>query len=95
MKDVRGRSALHLAASTGHADVLSHLLSAADRTHPHHVITDCHGFTPAHWSAYHGTSPAAPCCVSPTRFICNTVVLMATLLPLSLWSVSVLHLLSL
>lgn len=53
-KDVQGRTALHLAASSGHAEVLSRMLSAADHANLHHPITDCHGFSPAHWAAYHG-----------------------------------------
>uniref|UniRef100_A0A4W4E461 Ankyrin repeat domain 52 n=1 Tax=Electrophorus electricus TaxID=8005 RepID=A0A4W4E461_ELEEL len=53
-QDVQGRTALHLAASCGHAEMLSSLLSAADHERPHHPITDRHGFTPAHWAAYHG-----------------------------------------
>lgn len=53
-KDVQVCTALHLAASCGHAEILSRLLSAADHTFPHHPITDCHGFTPTHWAAYHG-----------------------------------------
>lgn len=54
MKDVRGCTALHLAASCGHAEILSRMLSAADHTNPHHPISDCHGFTPTHWAAHHG-----------------------------------------
>ncbi|KAK1801942.1 hypothetical protein P4O66_022568 [Electrophorus voltai] len=53
-QDVQGRTALQLAASCGHAEMLSSLLSAADHERPHHPITDRHGFTPAHWAAYHG-----------------------------------------
>ncbi|TSP79431.1 Serine/threonine-protein phosphatase 6 regulatory ankyrin repeat subunit C [Bagarius yarrelli] len=52
-KDFQGRTALHLAASRGHSEILSRMLSAADYTDPHHQITDCHGYTPAHWAAYH------------------------------------------
>lgn len=59
-KDVRGCTALHLAASCGHAEILSRMLSAADHTIPHHPITDCHGFTPAHWAAYHGEALTPP-----------------------------------
>lgn len=53
-RDFQGRTAVHLAASCGHADILSNLLSAADHSHPHDPITDRHGYTPAHWAAYHG-----------------------------------------
>lgn len=59
-KDVQVCTALHLAASCGHAEILSRLLSAADHTFPHHPITDCHGFTPTHWAAYHGEALTPP-----------------------------------
>uniref|UniRef100_A0AAR2IMT2 Ankyrin repeat domain 52 n=1 Tax=Pygocentrus nattereri TaxID=42514 RepID=A0AAR2IMT2_PYGNA len=53
-RDAQGRTPVHLAASCGHAEILSSLLSGADHTNPHDQITDRHGFTPAHWAAYHG-----------------------------------------
>lgn len=61
IRDVQGRTPVHLAASCGHAEILSCLLSAADRTHPHDPITDRHGFTPTHWAAYHGKGPLCFC----------------------------------
>lgn len=68
-KDVQGCTALHLAASRGHAEILSRMLSAADHINSHHPISDCHGFTPTHWAAYHGAPITLPLKSGPSLYL--------------------------
>lgn len=56
VKDIRGRSPLHLASACGRVGVLGALLQATPNnsltlTH----LTDNQGYTPLHWACYNGT----------------------------------------
>lgn len=57
VRDIRGRSPLHLASACGRMSALDALLqagtTAASHTHAH--LTDNQGYTPLHWACYNGT----------------------------------------
>ena len=55
VRDCRGRSPLHLAASCGHIGVLGGLLQAAQSLDAVPIVTDNRGYTPLHWACYNGT----------------------------------------
>lgn len=59
VRDCRGRSPLHLAASCGHIGVLGGLLQAAQSLDAVPVVTDNRGYTPLHWACYNGTTRSA------------------------------------
>lgn len=56
VRDIRGRSPVHLASACGRVGVLGALLQAT--TTPSHTqthLTDNQGYTPLHWACYNGT----------------------------------------
>lgn len=56
LRDIRGRSPLHLASACGHVGALGALLQANSTTsHTHTHLTDNQGYTPLHWASYNGT----------------------------------------
>ena len=59
-RDSGGRTALHLAASCGHTELLRSLLQAATCADPLDYLLDFSGYTPSHWAAYHGETPLPP-----------------------------------
>lgn len=55
VKDIQGRSPLHLASASGRVGVLGALLQAASTLQSHTHLTDSQGYTPLHWACYNGT----------------------------------------
>ena len=55
VRDVRGRTPVHLAAACGRVGVLGVLLQAASSYHAPTQLTDNQGYTPLHWACYNGT----------------------------------------
>lgn len=56
VRDIRGRSPLHLASACGRVGVLGALLQATSTTsHTQTHLTDNKGYTPLHWACYNGT----------------------------------------
>lgn len=53
VKDMQGRSPLHLASACGRVGALGALLQASSSSHAH--LTDNQGYTPLHWACYNGT----------------------------------------
>lgn len=53
VKDIQGRSPLHLASACGRVGALGALLQASSTSHAH--LTDNQGYTPLHWACYNGT----------------------------------------
>lgn len=53
VKDIRGRTPLHLASACGHVGVLGTLLQTTPPSLTH--LTDSQGYTPLHWACYNGT----------------------------------------
>lgn len=56
VRDIRGRTPLHLASACGHAGVLGTLLQSINTSHTHTNLTDSQGYTPLHWACYNGTT---------------------------------------
>lgn len=54
VKDIRGRSPLHLASASGRVGALGALLQATNTSHSHTNLTDSKGYTPLHWACYNG-----------------------------------------
>lgn len=54
VKDIRGRSPLHLASASGRVGALGALLQATNTSHSHTHLTDSKGYTPLHWACYNG-----------------------------------------
>lgn len=52
VRDIQGRSPLHLASACGRVAVLGSLLQASSTSHAH--LTDKQGYTPLHWACYNG-----------------------------------------
>lgn len=52
VRDIQGRSPLHLASACGRVAVLGALLQASSTSHTH--LTDNQGYTPLHWACYNG-----------------------------------------
>lgn len=52
VRDIRGRSPLHLASACGRVGALGALLQTTN-TYTH--LTDNQGYTPLHWACYNGT----------------------------------------
>ena len=57
VRDVRGRTPVHLAAACGRLGALGVLLQAASAYHAPTQLTDSQGYTPLHWACYNGTPP--------------------------------------
>lgn len=56
VRDIRGRSPLHLASACGRMGALGALLQATTTTsHAQTHLTDNQGYTPLHWACYNGT----------------------------------------
>ena len=60
VRDIRGRSPVHLASACGRVGVLGALLQATTTTsssssHTQTYLTDNQGYTPLHWACYNGT----------------------------------------
>lgn len=55
VRDIRGRSPIHLASSCGRVGVLAALLQATSNSHTDAHLTDNQGYTPLHWACYNGT----------------------------------------
>lgn len=56
VKDMWGRSPLHLAAACGRVGAMGALLQANNTTsHTNAHLTDNLGYTPLHWACYNGT----------------------------------------
>lgn len=55
VRDIRGRSPLHLASACGRVGVLGALLQATTTTSHLTHLTDNQGYTPLHWACYNGT----------------------------------------
>lgn len=53
VKDIQGRSPLHLASACGRVGALGALLQASSTSQAH--LTDNQGYTPLHWACYNGT----------------------------------------
>lgn len=52
VRDILGRSPLHLASACGRVGVLGALLQAGSNSLTH--LTDNQGYTPLHWACYYG-----------------------------------------
>lgn len=59
VKDIRGRSPLHLASACGRVGVLGALLQANSTSQTQAHLTDSQGYTPLHWACYNGTATHA------------------------------------
>lgn len=57
VRDIQGRSPLHLASACGRVGVLGALLQATTTSHTH--LTDNQGYTPLHWACYNGKQHGA------------------------------------
>lgn len=56
VRDIQGRSPLHLASACGRVGPLGALLQANTTTsHTQAHLTDNQGYTPLHWACYNGT----------------------------------------
>lgn len=56
VRDIRGRSPLHLASACGRVGALGALLQAnTTSSHTNTHLTDNQGYTPLHWACYNGT----------------------------------------
>lgn len=55
VRDIQGRSPLHLASACGRVGALGALLQATSTSHTHTHLTDNQGYTPLHWACYNGT----------------------------------------
>uniref|UniRef100_A0A672J6T0 Uncharacterized protein n=1 Tax=Salarias fasciatus TaxID=181472 RepID=A0A672J6T0_SALFA len=63
VKDIRGRSPLHLASACGRVGVLGALLQTSGSSHTQTHLTDGQGYTPLHWACYNGTNSRLHSCV--------------------------------
>lgn len=55
VKDIRGRSPLHLASACGRVGALGALLQTSSTSQANTHLTDNQGYTPLHWACYNGT----------------------------------------
>lgn len=55
VRDIQGRSPLHLASACGRVAALGALLQATSTPNTDTHLTDNQGYTPLHWASYNGT----------------------------------------
>lgn len=67
VKDIRGRSPLHLASACGRVGALGALLQTNSASHTNTHLADNQGYTPLHWACYNGTDNTTMKCQHKVR----------------------------
>lgn len=70
VRDIQGRSPLHLASACGRVAALGALLQATSTPNTDTHLTDNQGYTPLHWASYNGTG--AGCGPDVCVCVCET-----------------------
>lgn len=81
VRDILGRSPLHLASACGRVGVLGALLQAGSNSLTH--LTDNQGYTPLHWACYYGGGGGVVqrFCVRAQQCVCSSLCTAMLSLP--------------
>lgn len=85
VRDIRGRSPLHLASACGRVGPLAALLQATNSSHTQTHLTDNQGYTPLHWACYNGTEALEThhfCSCLKQKSVCDSIYIIFSSLSL-------------